>query len=419
MRKPAAPGSSTVTDAGRFQIGDYWLGRVDGSPFWYAVWHDKAKRTKGRSSLRETDEGKARLKLAAFVLERDRPKRVAPADLGIAEALLAYIDPLVDVERVAGQHIGAFFGTGMVSTLTPARQRAFIQHLGAKGLAPSTIRRYLTVLSAALNDSDILTSAPKIILAENEIGELIKAPGKLKERRLTVQELAQFIDAIKAPHFFRYVILALTTLARPDAITDLTPFQFSDTVADLNPAGRRQNKKFRPVVRIPPTLADWLPVWKEEDRIYLSKATERRPRVKPANIVHYKGKPVANTKKAFRMTAIAAGLVNAEDFDETGEIRRDRAVTPYTLRRSMARLLRAEGVQLADIGGQLGHAIKGAETTEIYADVDPLYMQAVVDGIERILDKVEAHAKRPIRAGKTGCGQVAGKSATGKLLRVV
>lgn len=403
----------------RFQIGNYWLGRVDGSPNYYAFWFDKAKRRTRRSSLGETDEASAKKALAAFALGREKPKQVAPADMSIAEALAHYIDHDIDVEHTAGLHLGKFFGTDMVSTLTSSRQKEFIRDLGAKGLAASSIRRYLTVLSAALNDAETLTSAPKIILAESDIADLIGGPGKLKPRRLTVLELARFVDAIKTPHFFRYVILGLTTLARPDAITDLTPSQFSETTADLNPAGRRQNKKFRPTVRIPPTLAGWLPVWQEEDRLYLAKGTARRPRVKPANIVHYKGKPVANTKKAFRLTALAAGLVTEEDFDDEGEIRSDRAVTPYTLRRSMSRLLRAEGVQLADIGGQLGHAIKGAETTEIYADVDPLYMQVVIDGIERILDKVAAHCKRPIRAPNEDCDQVATKTDATKRLRVV
>lgn len=46
--------------------------------------------------------------------------------------------------------------------------------------------------------------------------------------------------------------------------------------------------------------------------------------------------------------------MTADDYvvvDGKREIRRERSVTPCTLRRSMARLLRAKGASLEDIGG--------------------------------------------------------------------
>jgi hypothetical protein len=66
----------------------------------------------------------------------------------------------------------------------------------------------------------------------------------------------------EASHAF--LVNSLTTMARPDAIFDIsiTPkrrqcWPGSETI-DLNPAGREQTKRFRPVLSALPLLADWL-----------------------------------------------------------------------------------------------------------------------------------------------------------------
>jgi len=383
----------------RFQIGDYWLGEVEGGASWYAFWWDKSSRRTRRRSLDESEHEKAKIKLAEFALKHARAKDAGPNELSIAEVLVAYLDDHAvnkascDLATIACLHINDWWGTKKVSDITANNQREFIKHLAVKkNLAPSSIRRYLSVLSAALNRAikcEMLTAAPQIILAETEIGDLVNAPGKIKERRLTIQELAAFLDAIRTPHVWRYTLLALNTLARPDAITDLTRSQIREERIDLNPAGRRQNKKFRPIVPVTPTLDAWLRLWKDDH----------------SSVVHYKGEKIANPKKAIHKTAIAAGLVGAG-----AESSPDVAVTPYTLRRTMARLLRAEGVPLADIGAMLGHKIPGMTTTEIYADADPNYLRTVVDGIEAILDRVSAHTKTaPVRVPNIACDQAATK----------
>lgn len=224
----------------------------------------------------------------------------------------------------------------------------------------------------------LLTSAPQIILAETEIASLINAPGKEKERRLNVQEIAAFLDAIQTHHIWRYTMLALNTLARPDAITDLTWGKIDESgLIDFLPVGRRQNKKFRPTVPASPTLAGWLGKWGHEHD----------------HVITYKQLPIVNPKTAIKKTAATAGLDD---------------VTPYTLRRTMARLLRAEGVPLADIGAMLGHKTPGFNTTEIYADADPNYLKTVTDGIERILDKVSTFTKTAsVRVLNSDCTRTA------------
>jgi integrase len=57
-----------------------------------------------------------------------------------------------------------------------------------------------------------------------------------------------------------FLLIGAHTLARPAAILDLRPSQFDDAhrLLDLNPPGRTQNKKFRPIVPVTPTLLPWL-----------------------------------------------------------------------------------------------------------------------------------------------------------------
>ena len=51
-------------------------------------------------------------------------------------------------------------------------------------------------------------------------------------------------------------MISLNTLARPDAVLDLSPAQvdFKRRLIKLNPDGRKQTKKYRPVVPISETL---------------------------------------------------------------------------------------------------------------------------------------------------------------------
>ncbi len=57
-----------------------------------------------------------------------------------------------------------------------------------------------------------------------------------------------------------FLLIASNTLVRPAAILDLRPAQFDQAhgLLDLNPPDRDQNKKYRPIVPVTPTLRPWL-----------------------------------------------------------------------------------------------------------------------------------------------------------------
>lgn len=90
----------------------------------------------------------------------------------------------------------------------------------------------------------------------------------------------------------------------------------------------------------------------------------------------------------------------------------------YTLRRSMARLLRAKGASMEDIGGWLGHRIPNGDVTEVfYAPADPNYPISARVAQEKALDEIAAHIKvAPLRPTGDECSQIALKAGRGRAM---
>src|SRR6185437_8609690 len=118
---------------------------------------------------------------------------------------------------------------------------------------------------------------------------------------------------------------------------DLTPSQWDQAhgILALNPAGRRQTKKYRPTIPVPEALEPWLGL---------------RTRS------HYVGSlsgPVASIKTMWREIRKEAGL--------------DADVRPYSARHTIARELRKRRVPSEQIEIVLGHRRPAHGTTGIYA----------------------------------------------------
>ena len=91
-----------------------------------------------------------------------------------------------------------------------------------------------------------------------------------------------------------YLIIATNTLARPGAVLDLRGAQYDGSHGriDLNPPGRKQNKKHRPVLAVTPTLKPWLQMVGEPARRYVA----------------YGGKPIKSITTAWDLLVKEAGL---------------------------------------------------------------------------------------------------------------
>ncbi|WP_440870750.1 tyrosine-type recombinase/integrase [Xanthomonas sacchari] len=169
-----------------------------------------------------------------------------------------------------------------------------------------------------------------------------------------------------ADHIWAYFLVRLCTGCRGDAALDLQVFQIDRGagLVRLNPPGRQQTKKYRPVVPLLPALAS-----------YLDQA-------KPsAYVVHWHQRPVASIKTTWRKLRRAALL--------------PAWFVPKTIRHTVATWLRQRGVPAWEVSGLLGHHAGG--TTDAYAKFDPTYLgearkalQAIVEDLARDVPRLRA-----------------------------
>jgi len=137
-------------------------------------------------------------------------------------------------------------------------------------------------------------------------------------------------------HLETFVMIALCTGMRPSEILKLS---WSDVNLDtqiISIEGKNTKDKDRRQILIPLVLNSYLKDQKQCHRY----------------IVHYKGKAVKSIRKSWNNMIKNVSFPGGPD------------LTPYCLRHNYATFLRAKGVNLNDIGDQMGHA--SVKTTEIY-----------------------------------------------------
>jgi hypothetical protein len=170
---------------------------------------------------------------------------------------------------------------------------------------------------------------------------------------MEIEELRLFYHTAQTEHLRRFILWVLGTAARPSAVLDLHSDQIDakNGVIDLNPRGRKQTKKIRPAVKLPRQLA---------------------PMITEGFQIVFRGRRVSSIKNAWRKQRARCHF--------------DDMVNPYSLRHTIARHLRASGVPAWDVSAQLGHKKKERSITEIYAPMDPSYLEKSLTAIESFLD---------------------------------
>jgi integrase len=340
----------------KFRIGSYFLDKRPNSSSWCACWFDPATRQTRRASLGTSDFQEAKIRLAEFVTKHATLKHAEPDGVLLEVILIRYWEkhakaiPSAEQAQYALGFWSDYFAGAVVSEIGPPRQKAFIQWMRGKGLKPSYISRVLSVGRAALRlawKEGELVTVPFVMDVERDLEQEAE-----RFRNLEMEEVARFLAAaVRVPHLLIFSMICLNTLARPDAALDLGPMQvdLKRRLAKLNPEGRKQTKKYRPVVPLSNTLLPWL-----------SQCDGLR-------YVLYRGKPVADAKGSFAQIASAAGINKA---------------SPYCLRHTMATELRARDVPEWEVRGMLGHKSREARTTERYAKYRPDYLGHAVRAVD-------------------------------------
>ncbi len=349
------------------QVGDYWLSKRPNSPVWCRTWFDVASRQTSRASLGTDDLAAARLALARWVtLHGDRAAQ-QPRDVLMGDVFARYMEKHGKHTAGAGvQRRNLFLALermqeGLsVGEFTLDAQHALIRRMEADDYQRGTIKRVLGAVKAAVQ------WAWKNGELEQPIPFLTVPDGQPRERIMDAAEMAALWDVAELPHLRMFMLLLVGTAARPSAVLELTRERcdLERGLIDLNPAGRAQTKKRRPVVPMPDFLRPWI---------------EQAP---PGPLVRFRGKAVVKVNKAWREARDLAKL--------------DAAVVPYTIRHTVATELRARGVPELELAGLLGHSMPNFRTTGRYAKYAPTHLGAARAAIDDFATEIGREATRPI-----------------------
>ena len=347
------------------EIGGYWLSKRKNSPYWCRTWYDANARQTRRASLNETDHQRARVALARWVVENGDPQKEESGNVPLAEVFSFYWlrhAKKLSSHKVQRLHIDLLneeIGTLTVAEFNASQQREFAGWLKSeKKHSDGTIKRVFATAFAAIN------------LAARE-GRIDVAPRKIplddspdRDYVASIEELSRFWDAPKPEHIDRFFLLSLATAARPTAILELTRFQcdLETGLIDLNPVGRRQTKKRRPVVPICDIARGVI------------EATEGE------HLVSFRGKPIQRPNKTWRIAREIAGL--GSEF------------IPYAMRHTTATELARRGVPILDISGFLGHRMPEYRSTMRYVKVQPGFQSAAVAALNALFDEIAACSRR-------------------------
>lgn len=236
------------------------------------------------------------------------------------------------------------------------------QYAKGRNASPATIRLELSVIGTAVR------TAPRANVPElKEKMWLPKNPEPII-RHLNPEQFHSFFSCVVAPHARLYMLLGVFTIARPSAILELQWDQvnFRNRIIQLNPNGRIQNSKKRPIVPMGDLLMD-----------ELLAAREMRT---SCYVIEHNGSNIDSIKKAFRGASDRSGI----------------RATPYTLRHTGAVWAAESGVSMAELAQMMGHS-DDRITQKHYARFSPDYLGKVSRAVERTFaKKVQAEPSAPV-----------------------
>jgi integrase len=330
------------------ESGSYKIVFVRG--VWNAEWREANGRRR-RASLGTPDRQEAMERLQALdarlVAER-KPKviDVAYAWQGKRDSLGTRAAGSAMDSR--GKSVLPFFGDMRADLVPEEAVSAYIAKRRAAGINDGSIVAELKQLRASLHwavRKNLIVKAPYL--------HTPKTP-EPRDKRLTRKQAVQFLKAIEHPHLRLFVIIALTTGARSQAILDLTwdRVHLSRRLIDLRDPDRTQPSKARPTVPINVTLTRAL--------------IEAKDNATTEHVIEWNGHRVGNIKEAFRTAAVRAGLP---------------WITPHVLRHSAASWMAESGVPMAEIAQLLGHS-DSRITERVYAKMSPTFLQGAANALE-------------------------------------
>ena len=365
-----------------FELGPYWIKAEPNRPGFYRHWNDAIAGRTRRARLASTSLEFAKLELAELIV-KSVPKSATSYLSIVFEAYLEKVTdrlPSKNPARRAGALILEFLTkesrikAPVVSDFDEGAQKAFVSWCAnAKGHAVKTISRNLSVAAAALSYAKI--EDPTISYDPCDVVDTLEETGaniKTAQCRFMPndEEFARFLDNTDG-RLFRACIIMLLTACRPKAALDLSPAQRNREAGLLllNPKERRQTTKWRPIVREPKCLTQWLDAWEAER----CDQTRNDP---------YVGFTSVDSLQSAIVRARAVGKANLPH------------MVAYSIRHKATTILRRYEVPSEQISMQLGHKRPDLRTTNLYGEFEPTYLKQSSDSLDHYLSQLQRFTQR-------------------------
>ena len=401
----------------RWAFGDFYLDQPhpDRGGQWYACRYDRGTRNVRRKSLGTSDFESAKQKLVALAAispfaadEAPHPKNVLTLDvmraylLGHASGLRTEVYAKRAFDLVLAYLKDRSILAAPVSYWTPSRQLDFARYLHDKHEhKATTIERIMAVLISAFKDAALvktrtdplgssvegalMSHAPALAYRKDRIIKELRLPDQTPDIFVpTMEEMAKFIDALHYRHLRRWVVIALATWARPEAITEFQPLRQYDRrtgLINLDIEGRRLTNKRRAKIPAPQALKDALDVWYREDVDSAREAGLGPP--DPWFPLMRGPRPVATVKRGVKLTANSIGL---------------QGLTQKSTRTFMATMVMklCPSVSREFRSRWLAHTIdEGSRTTNFYEKGDPTYLNDVALATDYVLQQLDILCTKP------------------------
>ena len=360
--------------------GRYWLVRDLNTDIYYISYFDEEARQTRRRTLNTTsgvDAEKIAEQLEKHGVTGDPKEFLDKKPMTLTAEVLDYYKkervPKIRSGEAATSAIENYLrprlGNTPVAVLRKRDIRKFQDGMIQEGHTIGYVSRIGSVLRASLNlavEDEEIPAAPNV----PEIrGDAEMEAEELRGRELTILEVAKLFDAISDVHMLDYNIAEINTAARPEAVLELVAEQidWQHNLFEMNPAGRIQTKKFRPIMRISATWAPWL------------ETVTRGP------IVSYRGEAVKSIKTAMRNLVRKAelpGRVNSTSIR-------------HTLGRYMENVAKVPGREISIFLGHVPVAKK--KSTRRYSFIDPYapeYISNAIAAVEAFVREVNKHTKK-------------------------
>jgi integrase len=360
--------------------GHYWISRNVETKKFYVQWYDSDRRQTRRASLKTKSSSEATKKVEKLVANEvtgDPREALAEKPMEfVGQALEYYRTEYVAELRskeAAESAIDNFLlprlGTRRIASFRKKDSLDFAKQLEKEGLANAYVSRILSILRSAFNraeEDDKLSRAPRVPEVR---GEAEKEIEPLRGRVLQIPEIGRLFDCVADWHFLNFLIAEVNTAARPEAILEARAEQieWAHSSFPLNPEGRKQTKKVRPVMRIAATWRPWI-----------------EP-ITSGPIISYAGQPVKSVKKAMRALVKRSGLkgrINATSIR-------------HTLGRYMENVARVPGREISLFMGHI--PVSKKKSTRRYSPADPYhpdYMINAIAAVEAFVREINKHTKK-------------------------